>query len=115
MEGGSYTGRSLGFTNEYGKFTFKWNPAAAAIIHTHPNRDDPKPSEHDRRVADNYGVPIFTITISGMYMYSPATRQTSKVLDGLDWLDPVNLSRWAQEIDRGVDTSIYQVIESGCN
>jgi hypothetical protein len=106
MEGRGYTGRSLGFTNEYGKFTFKWNPAAVAVVHTHPNNSDPKPSEQDRRVADKFGVPIFTITISGMYMYNPATKQTSKVLDGLDWLDPVNLSRWAQEIGRGVDTSV---------
>jgi hypothetical protein len=65
-------------------------------------------------VADRYGVPIFTITISGMYMYNPATKQTSKVLEGLDWLDPINLSRWAQEIDRGVDTSSNQAIESVC-
>lgn len=114
MEGGGYTGGSPGFTNEYRQSTFEWNPAAVAIVHTHPNSSDPRPSEQDRRVADKYGVPIFTITISGMYMYNPATKKISKVLKGLDWLDPINLSLWAQEMDRGVDTSVYRVFESRC-
>jgi hypothetical protein len=98
MADGSYTGRSQGFTNEYRKSTFKWNPAALAIVHTHPNSIDPRPAEQDKRVADKYGVPNFTITISGMYVYDPATKKTSKVLNGLDWLDlstyPDGLKRW---------------------
>ncbi len=97
MKDGSYTARSLGFTNEYQQFTFKWNLAAVAIVHTHPNRSDPRPAEQDRRVADKYGVPNFTITISGMYVYDPVTRQTSKVLNGLDWL---NLSSYADTVTR---------------
>jgi hypothetical protein len=91
MTDGSYTGRAQGFTNEYDKFTFRWNPAALAIVHTHPNHSDPRPGAIDKRVADRYGVPNFTITSSGMYVYDPATKKTSKVLNGLDWL---NLSRW---------------------
>lgn len=91
MTDGSYTGRAQGFTNEYDKFTFRWNPAALAIVHTHPNHSDPRPGAIDKRVADRYGVPNFTITSSGMYVYAPATQKTSKVLNGLDWL---NLSRW---------------------
>jgi hypothetical protein len=35
---------------------------------------------------------------SGMYVYDPATKKISKVLDGLDWLDlstyPDGLKRW---------------------
>ncbi|SRR6266404_4635531 len=87
MEDGSYTGRPQGFTNEYKKFTFKWNSAVLAIVHTHPNSCDPRPSPQDERVAEKYDVPIFTITISGMYVYDPATKKTSKVLNGLDWLN----------------------------
>ncbi|MEW6127831.1 MAG: hypothetical protein AB1757_12405 [Acidobacteriota bacterium] len=98
MEDGSYIGKSQGRTNEYQKVTFTWNPATLAIIHTHPNNCEPKPSEQDRRVADKYGIPIFTITIKGMYMYDPAIRQTSKVLNDLDWLDhstyPEGLQKW---------------------
>ena len=97
MEDGTYTGQSQGFSNEYMSFTFKWNPAAVAIVHTHPNGSVPTPSEQDKRVADQYGVPNFTITISGMYEYDPATKRISKVLDGLAWL---NLSSWPQGIDR---------------
>ena len=97
MKDGTYVGKSLGFTNEYKKFTFRWDPAALAIVHTHPNGSDPKPAEQDRRVADKYGVPNFTITISGMYVYDPATKKTSKVLNGLDWL---NLSAYPDEFKR---------------
>ena len=111
MADGSYTGRSQGFTNQYERFTFKWSPNAVAIVHTHPNSNDPKPAEQDQRVADKYGVPNFTITINGMYVYEPATRKTRKVVDGLDWLDP---SRWTEEMVRSVESSLNQVPESGC-
>jgi proteasome lid subunit RPN8/RPN11 len=97
-ESGRYSAESPGFSNGYKRATFPWNPAALAIIHTHPNSCDPRPSEQDRRVADKYGVPIFTLTISGMYMYDPLTHKTHKVLNGLDWLDPTNLSRWANRL-----------------
>jgi len=111
MADGSYTGRLQGFTNEYKRFTFKWRPNAVAIVHTHPNSSDPTPAEQDKLLADKYGVPNFTITISGMYVYDPATRKTRKVVDGLDWLYP---SRWTQEMVWSVESSFDQVPESGC-
>ena len=86
MKDGSYVGRTLGFSNEIRQFTFIWNPAAMAIVHTHPNNCDPRPAEQDKRVANKYGVPNFTITISGMYVYDPLTKKTTKLLNGLDWL-----------------------------
>jgi len=92
-EDGSYRGISQGFTSEYERFTFSWKPNALAIVHTHPNRCDPTPSSQDKRVADTLGVPIFTITIHGMFVYNPATRATSKVINDLDWL---KLSKWQQ-------------------
>ncbi|HEY7543312.1 MAG TPA: hypothetical protein VID27_00430 [Blastocatellia bacterium] len=95
----SYIGKSLNPTGEYKKLSFKWNPSAVAIVHTHPNHDDPKPSEHDQRVAERYDVPIFTITISGMYVYDPSTKITIQVMDGLDWLD---LSKWTQGVYRNL-------------
>jgi len=95
MYDGSYIGRLQGFTNEYKRFTFKWNPATLAIIHTHPNKCDPRPGEQDKLVADKYGVPNVTLTNNGMYVYDPATKKTTKVLNGLDWLNP---SIWTQEI-----------------
>src|SRR5262249_29497041 len=109
----SYKGKLQGFTNEYYQATFKWAPGASAIIHTHPNNADPRPTDHDKQVADKYGVPNFTITNSGMYVYDPATKQTSKVLNGFDWLNPVNLSRWTQQIARSLDIASHQVPEPG--
>lgn len=87
MADGSYRPKLQAFTNQYRMSTFKWNPAAIAIVHTHPNSCDPKPAEQDKRVADKYGVPNFTISISGMYVYDPATKKTSKLMNGLDWLN----------------------------
>lgn len=101
MADGSYTGKLQGFTNQYNKVTFKWSPTALAIVHTHPNSSDPRPGEQDKLVADKFGVPNFTITISGMYVYDPVTKETSKVLDGLDWLElsayTRGLKRWLGE------------------
>ena len=92
MVGGRYAGRSLGATSERLKFTFKWVPNAIAIVHTHPNHRPPQPSEGDELIAIKYGVPIFTITATGMFVFDPETRQTRKVMEGLDWLDPSNFT-----------------------
>ena len=87
---GRYTGRTLPITNEGLQLTFTWDPAAIAIVHTHPNRCDPAPAKADRQLSDRLGVPIITITRSGMFVYDPATRKTSKVQNGLDWLNSSN-------------------------
>lgn len=110
---GRYTGKLQGFSNGQQRASFRWSPAALAIVHTHPNKSDPRPTEQDRRVADKYHVPNFTITISGMYVYDPATKKTSKVLNGLDWLDAINLPRWTQEITQSEYLSVHQVPEPG--
>ena len=107
---GTYTGKSLGRTNEYHKFSFTWIYNAVAIVHTHPNNCDPRPGEQDKRVADKYCVPNFTITIRGMYVYDPATKQISKVLNGLDWL---NLSGYPDELTRWLGSERRQVLPSG--
>lgn len=98
MANGGYSARSMGFSNQYKAFTFPWHPATIAIIHTHPNRSSARPEGEDLNVADRYGVPIFTITNRGMYVYDPATKRTSKVMDGMDWLDA---SKWPVRIAQG--------------
>lgn len=103
MADGSIKAVPGGYTNEAFKFTFKWNPATFAVIHTHPNRKAPEPQPPDVMIADRFGVPMFTITFSGMYLYDPATRRTSKVFDGLDWL---KLSSWARYATRATDHPI---------
>jgi hypothetical protein len=59
MADGSYVAREMGSTNEYKRFTFRWQPGAIAIIHTHPNRSDPKPCDDDIAIARKYNVPMF--------------------------------------------------------
>jgi hypothetical protein len=90
---GRYVARSLGPTNEHRSFTFAWHPGAVAIVHTHPNNASPKPQRADCKIADKYGVPIFTITIKGMYVYDPYTKKTTMILDGLKWLEVASWHR----------------------
>jgi hypothetical protein len=90
---GSYFAIALGQTNETNKLRFKWDPAAIAIAHTHPNSIDPQPSGEDMRLAERFGVPIFTMTRLGMYMYDPGTHKITKIQNNLDWLDP---AKWVR-------------------
>jgi hypothetical protein len=88
-----YSARELGPSNEHKQFTFRWQPATIAIVHTHPNSSDPKPQDEDLAVADKYQVPIFTITSRGAYAYDPGTKKISKIMDNLDWLEVSNWKR----------------------
>lgn len=90
-----YKAKFLGCSSERNRVSFRWNPSAIAIVHTHPNGREARPSEPDIRIADRYGVPIFTLTNRGMFMYHPATRETSKVMEGFNWLNP---SKWQPEL-----------------
>jgi hypothetical protein len=94
---GRYVGRSPGATNEFEQVSFKWDPAAIAIVHTHPNLINAMPSGIDQAVAERLGIPIFTITNRGMFVYNPTTAKTSKVMDDMDWLEP---SKWASRVER---------------
>lgn len=91
--GGSYKTMLLPRTNQYKKFTFAWNQNTIAIIHTHPNSCPPEPQDADIQIADRFGVPMFTLTVYGMFMYDPKTKKTTRIHEGLDWLEP---SKWAR-------------------
>jgi proteasome lid subunit RPN8/RPN11 len=93
---GSYRATRLPHTNEVDKVTFKWDPARIAVVHTHPTRLDPKPSEVDMRLAARFGVPILTMTCSGMYMYDPVTKRITLIQRNLDWLSASKWKRNAQ-------------------
>ena len=90
---GSILARSQGKSGEQKHFTFGWTANIIAVVHTHPIDVDPRPVGDDLRLADRFGVPVFTITKRGMYVYDPDTRKTSQVKDGLDWLDA---AKWDQ-------------------
>lgn len=87
MKDGSFSAQMPGMTHQYKRFTFTWHPATVAIVHTHPNGSSSFPEGDDLETADKYKVPVFTITSRGMYVYDPLTRKTSKVFDGLSWLE----------------------------
>lgn len=95
MPDGSIRAVPGGYTNEAYRFTFGWNQAIFAIVHTHPNKSDPKPQGSDLLIADKFGTPIFTITLSGMYLYDPATKKIAKVQDDLNWLKPTSWARYS--------------------
>ena len=99
---GGYMARIQHKTNEMRQVTFTWVPNAVAVVHTHPNRNDPRPSNLDIELADRFNVPMITITIHGMYVYEPATKKTTRVFDGLDWLES---AKWAKlaESTKAVD------------
>ena len=103
--GGGYLARVQRKTNELRQVTFTWVPNAIAIVHTHPNRNDPKPSNEDMHLADRFKVPVITLTLHGMYVYDPATKETTRVFDGLDWLDS---SKWARRAESKKLTDLAQ-------
>lgn len=85
---GTYRAVSQPSTNEHRQVTFTLTPDVIAIVHTHPNDRDPQPGDDDRRLADKYQIPVYTITLYGMFMYDPKIKKTSRLQTGLDWLDP---------------------------
>ena len=91
---GSISARWQGKTNERDRVTFGWTADILAVVHTHPNDDDPKPSGADLRLADRFRVPVFTITQGGMFVYDPETRKISMVQNRLDWRKS---SKWHHE------------------
>ncbi len=88
---GSIFAEPKGRSKETKEFRFAWNPSAIAVVHTHPNSEDAKPSPNDLNIADHFKVPMFTITRRGMYVYDPFTRKIVEVQEGLNWL---KLSKW---------------------
>jgi hypothetical protein len=93
---GSIKAVSGGRTNQSYKFSFTWNPAIIAIVHTHPNSRDPRPSTGDIQIARTFNVPMFTITLKGMFMYDPAADKIAKIKSGVDWCDSSSWRRDSQ-------------------
>jgi hypothetical protein len=83
---GSLLAKAQDITNESRKVSFKWTPSILAVVHTHPNTESPHPSRDDVWLSDRFRVPVFTITIRGMFAYDPATRKISRVMKNLTWL-----------------------------
>lgn len=93
MADGAISARSQGQTNQRRSFTIVCGPDVIAIVHSHPNKSNAQPEGADLEIADRLGIPVFTITNRGMYVYDPGSKKISKVQDGLNWLDP---AKWIQ-------------------
>lgn len=91
-------------TNQYRRLTFQWQPGTVAIVHTHPNSNNPKPSPADMELAERFRVPMFTLTIKGMFLYDPATKAVSRVQAGVDWLESAKWARYAPVMARQLAT-----------
>jgi hypothetical protein len=103
FQDGRYVGRSPGSTNEFEQVSFKWDPATIAIVHTHPNFINPRPSRIDQVAAEKLGIPVFTITHQGMFVYNPTTMQTTRIMDDLDWLEPLKWANWIEKHHTPID------------
>lgn len=88
---GSIRAVSAGRSNKAYEFTFVWNPAIIAVFHTHPNNRTPEPVKQDILLARRFDVPIFTLSGRGMFMYDPTSDRTTKIKNGVEWL---NAASW---------------------
>jgi hypothetical protein len=59
-----------------------------AIFHVHPASAPPHPSPADRHIADTYGVQVYVMHVSGLYVYDPVSRQTTRLRKGTTWMKP---------------------------
>lgn len=58
---------------------------AVAIVHTHPAQY-PQPSYHDEAEATRLGIPIYTLTIRGVYKSMPGMGQPVMITDRQAWI-----------------------------
>ncbi len=73
--------------NQHYRSAIRFHSGVAAVFHSHPSSCDPRPSLQDRRLADRLQVPIGTLTRQGLFVYDPTTRNTTKLMRRLEWLD----------------------------
>ncbi|MDQ6800820.1 MAG: Mov34/MPN/PAD-1 family protein [Acidobacteriota bacterium] len=59
-----------------------------AIVHTHPVQY-PRPSENDKQEATRLGIPIYVLTIQGVYKAVPGAREAATLTTHQAWLRQV--------------------------
>ena len=77
-EGGGVGLRPWSLSGAAERATWKGLPpdGAVAIVHTHPRRADPRPSAADAALARRLGLPVYTLTRSGLW----AARSDGRVI-----------------------------------
>lgn len=75
VEDAAREARWLAWPNARGYLRARWEgpipPSVVAIVHTHPAIVDPKPSEQDVETARRLGVPVYTVSRSGIWKAVP--------------------------------------------
>ena len=56
-----------------------------ALAHTHPLRSSPEPSRVDVASADRLGIPVYVVNRNSVTVYSPDTRDITRVLSRKAW------------------------------
>jgi RHS repeat-associated protein len=77
-------------TNEDSRISFVPRPDAFGIVHTHPRTKGSAPSSQDIEMANKTGLKVFTLSIDGLYMYSPGDAKPPRqpLRPGMSWTRP---------------------------
>ena len=92
--------RTVPDTKDFSRETFPLMPGDTAVIHTHPASKDPHPSEADKKIADKYGIEMFTLSAAGVYRYKTG-EGTTLVVDGTSFLADITPAQRAATNLRG--------------
>lgn len=86
--------RTVPDTKDFSRETFPLMPGDTAVIHTHPASKDPRPSETDKKIADKYGIEMFTLSNEGVYRYKTG-EGTTLVVAGTEFLAEITIAQRA--------------------
>jgi hypothetical protein len=62
-----------------------------AVVHTHPNSVDWKPSDDDKRVANEKGIDMYVLSQKGLTLYKPHTKEPV-LIAGPEYLTPAKIT-----------------------
>jgi len=103
---GTWVATEVQGSNGFNSVTVKWDPAALAFGHIHPNHTDGRPSENDMQKADGRrpAMPFFVFGSGGLWEYDPAKRRSTEnprlLRENLDWSRACRDTTSAASVDR---------------
>ena len=110
---GSPVLRDIPDSEDYHKERFSIMPGDKAIIHTHPDLTDPKPSEADREIADKNGLDMYTLSNGGLYLYRKGMKEPQRVYNDTSFLSPPKVDKFNEMKDfwkkHDYDQMVYDV------
>jgi hypothetical protein len=76
------------YSNVENQADIKIHENTTALFHVHPHGTDPKPSVKDQKIAEKYGIEIYTVSDQGLFKYDPESHITLQFKLGTDWTKP---------------------------